>query len=63
MASDCKSPRKKKGKLGEERKWEEKAGKKAERQVDRHKDWQRGKKTSRQKVRQGRYVGLSILSD
>ena len=53
--------------MGKERKWEEKTsckvGKKAERQVDRHKDWQTGRKTRRQKGRQRRSVGLSILSD
>ena len=62
MASDCKSPRKKKEKWGKEGKWEDqtscKAGRKAERQVDRHKDWQTGKKG-----RQKSFVGLSILSD
>jgi len=42
MASDCKSPRKKKGKRGKERYWEDKrspkADRKAERQAGRHKD-------------------------
>ena len=57
MASDCKSPRKKEGKEGKRKKWEDetspKAGRKAERQAGRHKDEQ----TER------RFVGLSILSD
>ena len=42
---------KKKVKWGKERKWEDqtscKAGRKAERPVDKHKDWQTGRKTSR----------------
>ena len=61
MASDCKSPRKKRGKGGKERKWEDKtslkAGRKAERQAGRHKDEQTERQTER------RFVGLSILSD
>ena len=61
MASDFTSPRKKKGKRGKERKWEDKtspkAGRKAERQAGRPKDEQ----TERQMDR--RFVGLSILLD
>ena len=57
MASDCKSPRKKKGKRGKERKWKDKtspkAGREAERQAGGHKDEQ----TERS------FVRLSILSD
>ena len=66
MASDCKSPRKKKGKGGKERKWENKtsrkAGRKAKRQVDRQKDWQTGMKRSRKKefCRTFIFVGLKI---
>ena len=67
MASDCKSPRKKKGKGGKERKWENKtsrkAGRKAKRQVDRQKDWQTGMKRSRKKGSQRSFVGLSFSSD
>jgi len=66
MASDCKSPRKKRGKRGKERKWEDKtspkAGRKTERQAGGHKyelkDRQAGTKTSRQKGRQ-----KGVLSD
>ena len=61
MASDCKSPRKKEGKEGKRKKWEDetspKAGRKAERQAGRHKDEQTERQTER------RFVGLSILSD
>ena len=67
MASDCKSPRKKKGKGEKERKWENKtsrkAGRKAKRQVDRQKDWQTGMKRSRKKGSQRSFVGLSFSSD
>ena len=67
MASDCKSPRKKKGKGGKERKWENKtsrkAGRKAKRQVDRQKDWQTGMKRSRKKGSLRSFVGHSFLSD
>ena len=61
MASDCKSPRKKRGKRGKERKWEDKtspkAGRKAERQAGGLKDEQIERQTERS------FVGLSILSD
>ena len=67
MASDCKSPRKEKGKWRKKRKWEDqtsgKVVRKAEKQVDRHIDWQRRRKTSTQKGSQRSFVGLSILSD
>ena len=62
MASDCKSPRKKKGKGGKERKWENKtsrkAGRKAKRQVGRQKNWQTGMKRSRKKGSLRSYIGL-----
>ena len=57
MASDCKSPRNKKGKGGKERKLQEKtsprAGRKAERQADRQED----------KQTEISFVELSISSD
>ena len=61
MASDCKSPRKKEGKEGKRKKWEDetspKAGSKAERQAGRHKDEQAERQMERS------FVGLSILLD
>ena len=67
MASDCKSPRKKKGKGGKERKWENKtsrkAGRKVKRQVDRQEIWHSGIKRSRKKGSQTSFVGLSFSSD
>jgi len=57
MASDCKSPRKKRGKRRKERKWEDKTSPKADRKAGRHAGGHKNEQTERS------FVGLSILSN